>query len=122
MTGALRIVGLAVLGLLIGGASLWGALALHYSAAPGVLRNTLVVAFSLAGLVALGLLGSKRWRRPTLGTFAVVFAALLAWWSRIEPSNDRHWKTEVAVLPQVTFQGDTFTLHNIRNFGYRTET
>jgi hypothetical protein len=119
---ALRVVGWALLGLLVAGTSIWGALALHYAASPGTVRGALVAAFALAGLLALGALASRRWRWPALGTFAVMFAALLTWWSHIEPSNDRHWKPEVAVLPYVTFEGDTFTVHNIRNFSYRTET
>src|SRR5262245_9339106 len=44
------------------------------------------------------------------------FAALLAWWSTIEPSNDRDWKPPVAVLPYATFDGSRITLHNIRDF------
>ena len=47
---------------------------------------------------------------------------LVLWWSAIEPSNDREWQPEVAVLPYATFDGDLVTVHNIRNFDYRTET
>jgi hypothetical protein len=39
----------------------------------------------------------------------------------IEPSNERDWQTEVAVLPYVTRDGDLVTLHNVRDFDYRTE-
>ena len=49
------------------------------------------------------------------------FAILLAWWTSIEPSNQRDWRTEVAVLPYATRDGDLVTLHNVRNFDYRTE-
>jgi hypothetical protein len=122
MKNALTVVGLSMLRLLIGGASLWGTLALYYSAQPNGVRVALAALFALAGLMALVLLGSKRWRRPAAGTFAALFASLLLWFSNLEPSHDRHWKAEVAVLPQVNFQGDTFTVRNIRNFAYRTET
>ena len=47
---------------------------------------------------------------------------LFVWWSLIEPSNDRAWQPEVAVLPYATFDGDLITVHNIRNFDYRSET
>jgi len=40
----------------------------------------------------------------------------------IEPSNERNWQTDVAVLPHATIEGDLVTLHNIRNFEYRSET
>ena len=46
---------------------------------------------------------------------------MLLWWLSIEPSNARDWQTEVAVLPYATQDGDLVTLHNVRNFDYRTE-
>ena len=46
---------------------------------------------------------------------------MLLWWLSIEPSNERDWQTEVAVLPYATQDGDLVTLHNVRNFDYRTE-
>ena len=118
----LRIVGLALLGLLVCGMAIWGALALHYSEPHSALRNTLAAGFALSGLLVLVALGTRRWRWRTLGAFAAMSAALLTWWSQIEPSNDRDWKPEAAVLPYVTFNNDEFTVHNIRNFSYRTET
>lgn len=118
-----RIVGLMLCGLLVCGMAVWGALALHYSdLQSNALRNSLAMTFALCGLLALAALGARRWRWRTLGTFAVLFAGLLTWWTRIEPSNARDWKTEVAVLPYVTFDGDRFTVQNIRNFHFRSET
>ena len=38
------------------------------------------------------------------------------------PSHDRDWPPEVAVLPHATIDGARVTVHNIRNFDYRTET
>ena len=64
----------------------------------------------------------RPWRRRALATYLVVFIGLVAWWSTIAPSNDRDWKTEVAVLPYATIDGDLVTVHNIRNFDYRSET
>jgi hypothetical protein len=43
-------------------------------------------------------------------------------WSRIQPSNDRQWRQEEAVLPYADIDGDRITVHNIRSFAYRTET
>jgi hypothetical protein len=42
-------------------------------------------------------------------------------WSSIRPSNDRNWVPEVAQLPWGEVSGSTVTLHNVRNFTYRTE-
>jgi hypothetical protein len=105
------------------GATAWGALALYYSGQGGSgLRTALAVLFAILGVVTLALLGWRRWRRRALGAFALVFGALLVWWSGIAPSNDRDWKPEVAVLPYATLDGDRVTMHNIRNFDYRSET
>ena len=51
----------------------------------------------------------------------MAFAILLAWWLSIAPSNERDWQTDVAVLPYATQDGDLVTLHNVRNFDYRTQ-
>ena len=118
----LRIVGLAVVALVVLAMAVWGALALHYSGPQGAaLRNALAAAFALSGLAAVVALWSRRWRWGALGSFAAISVGLLAWWSRIEPSNDRDWKQEAAVLAYARFDGDKFTVHNIRNFNYRTE-
>ena len=47
---------------------------------------------------------------------------VLVAWNSPTPSNDRDWQTEVAVLPHATINGDLVTVHNIRNFDYRSET
>ena len=115
----LRALGLACLGLAVAGATVWGALALYYSDLPGEpLRIGLAAAFGLGTVLASVCLRS---RRRTLLGFGAAFAILLAWWTSIEPSNQRDWQTEVAVLPHATRDGDLVTLHNIRNFDYRTE-
>jgi hypothetical protein len=101
----------------------WGALAIYYSGPAGaVLRIALSVLFGTLGLAALVLLWRRAWRWQALGAFTLAFAGLLVWWSSIAPSNDRDWKPEVAVLPYATIDGDLVTLHNIRDFNYRSET
>jgi hypothetical protein len=104
-------------------AAAWGALALLYTGPlPEWLRTLLAGLFGLAGLVAavVFLFSRRRWRAA--GAFAAVFLLLLVWWSTIRPSNDRDWQTDVAVLPYATIDGDLVTMHNIRNFDYRSET
>lgn len=114
---------LALFGCLIAAAGLWGSLALAYSGPQGpVLHSILVASFALASLAALIGFAQRRWRWRALGAFLLLFALLLAWWQGIEPSNDRDWRTDVAVLPYATVDGDLVTMHNIRNFDYRSET
>ena len=52
----------------------------------------------------------------------LVWGILVLWWSTIPASNSRDWQPDVAVLPSATLDGDRVTLHNIRNFAYRTAT
>lgn len=42
-------------------------------------------------------------------------------WGRIQPSNDRNWAPEVKNIPWAEVNGDLVTIHNIRNFNYRSE-
>jgi hypothetical protein len=115
----LRVAGLIVLGLMVTGATIWGALALYYAGPPGEpLRLGLAGAFVLGTLAGFLFLRAPR---LTLFGFAAVFAVLLLWWSSIEPSSDRDWQVEVARLPHATRDGDLVTLHEVRNFDYRTE-
>jgi hypothetical protein len=97
----------------------WGMLAIYYSDYQNeTLKTCCAGLFGIATLSAFILLPN---RRRTLVWFGVVFAALVAWWSLIEPSNSRDWQDDVAVLPYADIQGDRVTIHNIRNFTYRTE-
>ena len=115
--------GLLLLGLLIAGAGGWGVLALAVSGPqPDALRLGLAAGFGAASLAALVALALRRWRWRALAAYLALFAAVLMWFFSIEPSNERDWLTENAVLPHATIDGDAVTVHNIRNFSYRTET
>lgn len=52
----------------------------------------------------------------------VVWVTFKLWWFRLQPSHDRDWESTVAVLPQMTVEGDLVTIHNLRNFQYRSLT
>jgi len=52
-----------------------------------------------------------------LGASAVVFA-----WSSLQPSNDRTWIPEQAVLPAARFEGSVVHVRGIRNFAYTART
>jgi len=103
-------------------AAAWGALALYYSDVRSeAARAMLAAAFGAAGLAAMLALLSRGWRWRAAGGFAVLLAALIAWWSGIAPSNDRDWQPDVAVLAYATIDGNRVTMHNIRDFDYRSE-
>ena len=118
-----RWVGLATLAILVIGLGCWGTLLLAF-AAPGsdAVHGALVLGFGLASAGALVALFIRRWRWPALGLFATLCLAVAVLWSGIAPSNDRDWQPEVALLPYATVAGDEVTVHNIRNFDYRSET
>ena len=103
--------------------SIWGALVLAF-AGPGndLMRGAAVSAFCLISIGALIALFVRGWRWRAIGVLAVMWAALIALWTSIEPTNDRDWQPDVAVLPYADISGDLVTVHNIRNFEYRSET
>jgi len=53
--------------------------------------------------------------------FAAALAALFVWWAGMTPSNDRLWPADVAELPYTVIDGNQVTIHNLRNFTYRSE-
>jgi hypothetical protein len=119
----LAILGLVALGLGIAVVTVWGALVLFYLApGSGTLRAALAWSFAALGLVTVATLALGRARRPALAVFAGALVLVLFAWVSPTPSNDRDWQPEVAVLPRATIKGDLVTVHNIRNFDYRTET
>ena len=117
------VVGLSLLGLLTAATGGWGVLALIYSGPhDNTVRYSLAAAFAAVSLAALIALGLRRWRWRALAFYLMLFAVLVVWWRGIEPSNERDWQTDVAVLPYATVEDNLVTVHNIRNFDYRSET
>ncbi len=108
-----------LIGVLVAVMTAWGILAIYYSDIPDATQRTLFAGlFGLATLAAFIVLPN---RRRTLICFLAAFVCLGAWWSLIKPSNNRDWQKDVAVLPYADIHGDLVTIHNIRNFNYRTE-
>ena len=98
----------------------WMALAIYYSPLqPAWLRAGLSALVPVGAAVALLLV--RPLRRVLAGILAA-FVVVLAAWLGIPPSNERDWQPEVAVLPYADLHGDRITVHNVRNFAYRSET
>jgi hypothetical protein len=96
----------------------WGALALHFGG-PGRLADPLAVAWVVTGLAMLVFV---RPFRVFFVFFTVAVGLLFVWWSTILPKNDRAWQRDVARPPRAELDGDRLTIHNVRNFDYRSET
>ena len=47
---------------------------------------------------------------------------IMLWWLTLQPRQYRDWKPEVAFTPYVAIEGDLVTLHQVRNFDYKSET
>jgi Domain of unknown function (DUF4105) len=106
----------------VGLAATWGGFALWYQL-PGhhalkTIGVALWVIFSSAALVALW---SGRAARG-LWAFSTVFAILLIWWHQLPPTNDHIWADDVAQLTSGVVDGQYVTLHNVRNFDWRSDT
>ena len=115
----LRFAALLLGTLLLGLPAAWGALALWYQAPGGQLRIGIVAiwaAFCVGVLVAL-------WQgRAGLAFFgfAIAFGILGFWWRHIVPTNDRPWANDVAKITSGTIEDNRVTLHNVRNFDWRS--
>lgn len=117
----LRITSRMLATLIVGLAATWCALALWYRLPGGHALKILGVAawvlFSSATLVAL-------WRRRAalgLAGFAAALAVLLIWWHQLKPSNDYIWTDDVAQMTMGAVEGNRATLHNVRNFDWRSD-
>jgi hypothetical protein len=101
----------------------WGTLAIYYGdSQTSVLQSVLASVFAAAGLLAATVVWLPRWRKSFLVIFGVLFLVVLTWWFNISPSNDRVWQTDVTQLPYAEIKGNEVTVHNVRNFRYRSET
>jgi hypothetical protein len=100
--------------LTLGLASLWSIAAVYVDCRVSWLRMPAAVLLA-ALLFGLLLRRKKAW---CLGGILVV----MAWWFTLRPSNDRPWQPDVAETSWAEIDGNRVTIHNIRNFEYRTET
>jgi hypothetical protein len=95
----------------------WATLAIYYSTLPSAgLRLGLAGAFAAFAIWAFWL---SHQRRMTVIAI-VLFFGVVAGWSAIRPSHDRHWRPEVAVMPRALIDGDRVRITGVRDFDYRT--
>ena len=106
---------LFVIGLLL---VAWAAGAIYFDLpASAPVRNAAAIFWVVAAAI-LGLFGGSRGRILIL----VAFAGILAWWLTLRPTQDADWQPDVARLAYATLQGDQLTVHEIRDFDYRSAT
>lgn len=108
------------MGVIVTAMTIWGAGLLYFSPLLAESWRPLA-AGAYAAITLLAFIFLPRRRRTLLGAF-VAFALLVLLFFQIPASNDRNWQPEVAETPYATIKGDMITIHNVRNFDYRTET
>ena len=78
----------------------------------------------IAGIFACGVLLAATLVRPrgrAKTGIAIAILLVMTWWFTLKPHQFRDWKPEVARTAHVEIEGDLVTIHNVRNFDYRTE-
>jgi hypothetical protein len=105
---------------LAGIAFVWAWLTFALAAHAAFLRSAIV---GLLGAALLALVWRQRRERakPLHALLLAAFAAALAALT-IRPRQDRAWAFDLAAVPWVDVQGEIVTLHNYRNFDWRSAT
>src|SRR3954471_24873232 len=101
------------------GFSFWAILAVYYANLSGGSPRTV-----LAILLALMLIASGIFIRPRKYArlaFVLIIVGVLIWYFSIQPRNDRDWLAEASRAPTFDINGDVITVHDIRNFDWRSD-
>jgi len=102
------------------GALAWSGLTLDYTV-PGApwLARAVAVSFVLGALAAL--IALRPFARA-VGVALAAFALVVVWFFSIQASNTGAWQPDVSQLAYGELESDTLTLHNVRDFTWRSET
>lgn len=114
----MKTLSIVVLGFVAALLDAW-ALAALWIDAPANRRIILVALYF--GLVLGAGWTSRRFRSSALAS-VILFGLVLAWWLGLSPQNDRDWMDDVARTAHAEIDGNALTIHNVRNFDYRSET
>jgi Domain of unknown function (DUF4105) len=98
--------------------TIWAAAALYFDLPPDLAPGLLVAIFYLVSVVAL--LFCMRFSWFALGFGYVLFAGVALWWCTIRPADRGDWQPDVAQTAWTERDGDKITIHNLRNFDYRS--
>jgi hypothetical protein len=69
-------------------------------------------------ILAMASMVKPRWRAKL--AVAMVNLLVMLWWLSLQPRQYRDWKPGVALTAHAEIEGDVVTIHNVRNFEYRT--
>jgi len=97
--------------------TLWAFGALWFDFPQASLRPWAAGIFGGVALLVV-MLVKPRWRAKLAVALGIVL--VMIWWLSLQPRQYRDWKTEVALTPHATVEGDIVVFHQVRNFEYRT--
>jgi hypothetical protein len=83
------------------------------------LRIVAAVVYGLVLALTLYWLRNRPGRQLLAGL--VCFAAVLAWWLTLRPSNDGRWQPDVSRTAWAEIHGSEVTIHDLRDCDYRAE-
>jgi hypothetical protein len=96
-------------------------LSLYYRLDTLVVSLLSITLFSFSVVMLLYTFRVKRNRAIAWMVYLLCVLLWFLWYRNIMPSNDRVWQKDVAVLSYATINENLITVHNIRNFSYKTE-
>jgi hypothetical protein len=113
----------SLLALMLVVTTLWAVLAIYFGDShTDMVQTSSAAIVGFLGLATIISLGFPRWRNRFLVGYSLLFMLILSGWLLVvQPSNERQWQADLAVLPFATVEGDLVTVHNIRNMDYRSE-
>lgn len=118
---ALRVIWSGLLTLVILGSGAWGTLFIWY-AAPGGTWASGMLAGLFATFATAAVLAIRRRQSVVPLAYALAFVALVVAFDAIQPHTDRDWAFDVAHPLTAEISGDRVTLHNVRDFDWRSQT
>jgi hypothetical protein len=115
----LRAIGITILWLILALLTVWAVAALYVDFRIPALRIPVTLIY-VAGIIAIVFkFKGSRW---SAALCLVGFGVVLAWWLTLKPSNEGNWQPDVERTAWAEIDGDRFTIHNLRNCDYRSET
>ena len=98
---------------------LWAAAAIYIDFRIAALRVPLTLIYALVVIAIIYKFRRSRW--AAILCFGC-FLCVLSWWFTLKPTNNANWEADHERLAWAEVDGNRFTIHNLRNCTYRTET
>ena len=100
--------------------AVWGAMFLRFQHPGGALGLWILeTGWVLATLAAI--FGLMRGPRIAIAVYGIAFVALVVWYARLRPSNDRDWAPDVSRPLTSEIGPRIVTVHDVRDFDWRRD-